>query len=207
VRVLDLFCCQGGAGKGYADAGFEVVGVDVSPQKRYPFTFVQADAIAYLLEHGHEFDFIHASPPCQFDSVTAQLNDSEHPDLIEPTIEALETVGVPWVVENVGGALPKLANAVMLCGAPFGLHTYRHRYFKTGGWTLPQPEHPKHEHKNVKMGRALKTGDWYHAVGNFSGVEYARQDMRVPWMNRDGVRECIPPVYAEYVGLAFLAQR
>lgn len=28
-RLLDLFCCEGGAGKGYADAGFEVVGVDL----------------------------------------------------------------------------------------------------------------------------------------------------------------------------------
>ena len=26
MRLLDLFCCAGGAGAGYAAAGFEVVG-------------------------------------------------------------------------------------------------------------------------------------------------------------------------------------
>lgn len=28
-RLLDLFCGAGGAAKGYADAGFDVVGVDM----------------------------------------------------------------------------------------------------------------------------------------------------------------------------------
>lgn len=63
-RLLDLFCCAGGAGKGYADAGFEVVGVDIDPQPNYPFEFHQANAIEFVREHGHEFDAIHASPPC-----------------------------------------------------------------------------------------------------------------------------------------------
>ncbi|MFE4399475.1 SAM-dependent methyltransferase, partial [Kitasatospora sp. NPDC056808] len=67
-RLLDLFCCQGGAAKGYADAGFEVTGVDIRPQPRYPYTFVQAEAVAFVLAHGAEFDVIHASPPCQHDS-------------------------------------------------------------------------------------------------------------------------------------------
>jgi DNA (cytosine-5)-methyltransferase 1 len=217
ARLLGAFCCQGGADYGFALAGFNVTGVDKDPQPRYPFDFIQGDAIEYIREHGHKYDAIAASPPCQHDSDCQRIMSRDHPDLIGPTREALESTGKPWVIENVGGAEAKLRNPVMLCGAMFGLHTYRHRYFEPGGGlTLTAPADPEHKHPTVKMGRRLRTredyraegqdrdGDWYHAVGNFSGVEYARRDMGVPWMNRDGIRECIPPVYGKFIGRQLL---
>lgn len=199
-RVLDLFCCQGGAGKGYADAGFDVTGVDIDPQPRYPFRFIQADAIDFAREHGAAFDFIHASPPCQFDSDCQRIQRNPHPDLIGPTRTALEVTGRPWVIENVRGALAKLHTPVLLCGAMFGLATYRHRYFETGGnFHFVQPRHLRHMAPQAKMGRPVPAGHYGQFIGNFSGVPLAREVMGVPWMNRDGIRECIPPAYTQHI--------
>jgi DNA (cytosine-5)-methyltransferase 1 len=202
-RLLDAFCCQGGAGMGYHNAGFDVVGVDISPQPRYPFRHVVGDAIDVILHYGHLFDFIHASPPCQHDSDTQRLQRNAHPDLIAATRDALEQSGRPYVIENVRGAVSKLRSPVMLCGAMFGLETYRHRYFET---TFPftAPLHPQHVAPQVKMGRAPKPGEYVQAVGNFSGVQQARDAMEMPWANRDGLREAIPPAYCEEIGRQFL---
>ncbi|MGP3753370.1 class I SAM-dependent methyltransferase [Streptomyces sp. IBSNAI001] len=208
LRDLDTYCCQGGGGKGYSDAGARVTGVDKNPQPRYPFAFIQGDAIAYIREHGAEFDFIHASPPCQHDSDCQRIQGRDHPDLIGPTRDALNSTGRPWVMENVRGALPKLHQPVMLCGAMFGLETYRHRYFETGGgFTLHQRLHPQHTVPQAKMGRPVPPGHYGQYVGNFSGVQQARDVMGVPWMNRDGIRECIPPAYTRHIATAFLAPR
>jgi DNA (cytosine-5)-methyltransferase 1 len=196
-KLLDLFCCQGGAGMGYHKAGFEVTGVDISPQPRYPFTFVQADAIEYLNAHASEFDAVHASPPCQAHTNAQKIMNNAHPDLIEPTRYALRELGVAYVIENVPGA--PLKNPFELCGAMFGLGTYRHRLFETS-FHVAAPEHPKHFARTTKMGRKPIEGEMMHVVGNFSGVEKARRAMGIDWMTRDGLRESIPPAYTEYIG-------
>jgi DNA (cytosine-5)-methyltransferase 1 len=203
-RLLDLFCKQGGASAGYERAGFEVTGVDKGAQPRYPFAFIQGDAIEYLKAHGHEYDAVAASPPCQAHTNAQKIQGNEHLDLIPPTREALIAVGKPYVMENVPGA--PLEDPVTLCGAMFGLNTYRHRLFEPGnGFAFDPPEHPAHAAKTVKMGRRLRPGDFYHAVGNFTNVDYVREDMNVPWMSRDGIRECIPPAYTEYIGKHLMA--
>ncbi|MFB7027153.1 SAM-dependent methyltransferase [Streptomyces sp. NPDC056295] len=183
-----------------------MVGVDITPQPRYPWEFVQAEAIQFLLTYGHRLDFIHASPPCQRYSKTQRIMQNDHPDLLGPTRDALNAVGVPWVIENVMGAEPEMHNPVLLCGAHFGLNTYRHRLFEPGGWELKQPDHPQHVRRQTKMGRRRKPDEMGIYVGNFIGVDDAKEDLGVPWMSREGIRECIPPVYAEYVGTAFLEQ-
>ncbi|MGW6754552.1 SAM-dependent methyltransferase [Streptomyces sp. NPDC055006] len=208
MRVLDAFCKEGGAGWGYSLGGAtEVVGVDIAPQPRYPHTFIQADAVQFIRDHGAEFDFIHGSPPCQLYSATQRLHGKDHPDLIGPTREAILSTGRPGVIENVADALPEMLDPITLCGPMFGLNTYRHRLFEPIGWALTPPEHAPHTQRTVKMGRPLAEGDFYHAVGHFTGVDYVRRDMDAPWMSRDGLSECIPPAYAKYVAEQFLAAR
>lgn len=216
--LLDLYCCQGGASRGYADAGWRVVGVDIDPQPRYPFPFLQMNALSALerLIDGlplqfdkslllwlHDVRAIHASPPCQAHTKAWKINKREHPRLIAPTRDLLEATRKRYVIENVEEARGELVKPVMLCGETFGIETYRHRLFETN-WPLDQPEHLEHTARTTKMGRAPVDGEYMHVVGNFSGVERARGVMGMPWANRDGLREAIPPVYSEYVGRRML---
>src|SRR5688572_24958505 len=81
-RLLDLFCGVGGAAVGYHRAGFEVVGVDHRKMPRYPFEFHKADALDFLMEHAHEFDVIHASPPCQGYTRLNYEAKASHPKMV-----------------------------------------------------------------------------------------------------------------------------
>ena len=96
-----------------------------------------------------------------------------------------------------------MRDPVMLCGAMFGLETYRHRLFETN-WRFRAPGHPEHVAKTTKMGRATKPGEFMHVVGNFSGIDHGRKVMGMDWANGDGLREAIPPRYAEWVGAALM---
>lgn len=122
-RLLDLFCCAGGAAMGYHQAGFDVVGVDVRPQPKYPFEFIQADCLTLDRGFVAGFDAVHASPPCQAHSSISNVsgNQHNHIDLIPQTRELLLAIDRPFVMENVPGA--PLLNPFMLCGTMFGLGT------------------------------------------------------------------------------------
>jgi len=198
-KALDLFCCAGGASAGLHSAGFDVVGVDIEPQPHYPFPFIQADATKISFAG---FDFIWASPPCQAYTLCQRIQDNEHPELIEPTRAMLKASRIPYCIENVPGA--PLINPIELCGAMFGLRTYRHRIFECS-FAIAPPPHPEHVAPLRKMGRPVRDGEFIHVVGNFSGVQLARDAMGIQWMPRDKLREAIPPAYAEYIGRAALA--
>jgi DNA (cytosine-5)-methyltransferase 1 len=167
------------------------------PQPRYPFPLHQRDALDFLRVHGKRFAAVHASPPCQAFTTAQKIMGNEHPNLVTPVRELLLELGLPYVIENVPGA--PLNDPVMLCGEMFGIETYRHRLFETN-WPLEAPEHPEHKAKTTKMGRRPKEGEYMHIVGNFSGVDKAREIMGMPWASRDGLREAIPPVYTEFIG-------
>lgn len=200
--LLDTFCCQGGASVGYDRAGFDVVGVDINPQPRYPYEFHQGDALKFILENHERFAAFHASPPCQLHTKAQKIMGNDHPDFIDATRAVFELIGKPWVIENVVGA--PLRDPIMLCGPMFGLETYRHRLFESNV-PLLVPEHATHTVPTTKMGRTPREGEFMHVVGNFSGVERGREVMGMPWANRDGLREAIPPLYATHVGKQLMA--
>lgn len=194
MRALDLFCGAGGASQGLALAGYEVTGVDINPQPRYPFKFIQGDALNADLDG---YDLIWASPPCQAFTRARRLRNRSHLNLIDPIRERLENSGAKYIIENVVGA--PLRNPQLLCGAMFKeLRTYRHRIFETNfGWS--PPTHPEHKWPNVKMGRPPKPGHFMHVVGNFSGANAGKEAMGISWMTKNELREAIPPAYAEYI--------
>lgn len=174
-------------------------------QPRYPFTFVQADALEYLTEHGHEFDAIHASPPCQAYSVAAQSRRNvgvEYPDLLAATRDALERTGVEWVIENVPGA--PMRSDFVICGCRVGLPLRRVRYFETSfnGFDLMQPCHHTGPVVSV-VGHGTPTWVRKQLGFNPSIADY-RAAMGIDWMNRDELSLAIPPAYTEYIGKQLL---
>lgn len=201
-RVLDLFCGAGGAGYGYHLAGFDVVGVDISPQPSYPFEFHQADAMTWPLDG---FDLIHASPPCQSYSATAVLTTREYPRLIAPVRERMKAAGVPYVIENVRKAGRYLELPAELCGCMFeelrGL-LYEPRLFEAS-FAIRQPAHWPHSWPTTKMGRPPVPGECMQMTGHFHSPAEGARRMGVAWMrNRGEIAEAIPPAYTRLVGLA-----
>ncbi|MHC5062180.1 MAG: DNA cytosine methyltransferase, partial [Planctomycetota bacterium] len=151
-RLLDLFCGGGGAAMGYHRAGFEVVGVDIIPQPKYPFKFVQADALMYAVAFGRQYDVIHASPPCQaYSSITPDT--SKHKTMIAITRRVLQWMGKPYIIENVPGARRELVNPLMLCGTMFDVNVIRHRYFESKPMILFAPQQCRHVKPVVLHGR------------------------------------------------------
>ena len=203
-RLLDLFCGAGGAGMGYHRAGFDVTGVDIKFQKRYPFEFIQADALQYCREHGHEYDAIHASPPCQrYSTCTPMPHRDKHPDLIGPTRESLNLTGRPYVIENVENARHLLKNPIRLCGTSFGLNIRRHRYFETQPEFFELLSPCDHSRKIVYI-----SGSAGSATAKFHRFDFTvaqRQEaMGTPWMGDVGLDEAIPPAYTEWIGKQLL---
>jgi DNA (cytosine-5)-methyltransferase 1 len=210
MKLLDLFCGAGGCSRGYHDAGFDdITGVDINPQPHYPYKFIQADALEYLTEHGQEYDFIHASPPCQAFSVMCLCRPGlkeNYNNLIEPTRELLIQTGKPYVIENVPKA--PLISPLTLCGKYFGLKVYRHRLFETSFYIL-QPAHIMHRDNSPCACHGLSDKGFISVCGNGGlgiegGMKYASYAMGIDWMTRKELSQAIPPAYAEYIGRQFM---
>lgn len=233
-RLLDLFRGEGGASQGYVDAGFDVTGVDLKPLgHRGPGRFIQGDALAYLAEHGHEYDVIHASPPCQGYTIATAGNPTaraKHVRLIAATRELLKLTGRPWVIENVEQARSQMVDPTMLCGRMFDLEADdedgmrlvldRHRLFESNV-ALAAPAHPKHDDRQVagvyggsrrsSKPNATPADDRYAARYERHGGYVPRSKrvqqalLGIDWMSVKGMQESIPPAYSRHIGEQLMA--
>jgi DNA (cytosine-5)-methyltransferase 1 len=184
---------------------------------------VCGDAVEFIRDHGYEFDAIHASPPCQRYTRGNSANDTtNYPDLIGPTRAACEAAGVPYVIENVAQARDQLHSPVLLCGTMFGLtatdddstllHLQRHRLFESSTFLMTPPHaHPqgvqwagvyggarrdKIEARHVRKGGYVPPNvDVLRALLGIDDGE----------MTEQGLFECIPPVYTEFIGGQLMA--
>ncbi|MEU2976624.1 DNA methylase [Streptomyces hirsutus] len=218
-RLLDLFCCSGGAGTGYARAGFDVDGCDIADRPNYPFPYHHGDALEYLaalIASGgiRRYAFVHASPPCQHGcALTVGTNASQgwggtHVDLVAPTRALLDATGLPYVIEQPNGRA-EIRKDLTLCGEMFGLGVIRHRNFELGRWTIARPAHRPHRGRvrGYRHGR-FYDGPYVAAYGNGGGkptVLELQAAMGIDWTDvREELTEAIPPAYTQHIGRAFL---
>jgi DNA (cytosine-5)-methyltransferase 1 len=204
-RLLDLFCGAGGAGTGYHRAGFDVVGVDINPQRNYPFEFVQADALEFLRDIGTGFDAIHASPPCQDHSKLKVMPGyvlHGTAGLLADTRVMLIQTARPWVIENVPGS-PMRAD-YKLCGCMFGLPGLRReRWFETSwrGYELRTTcSHTDHTITVAGHAGGSSARDGIQGCGNTAAWKRA---MGIDWMTGKELAQAIPPAYTRYIGEQF----
>lgn len=218
LRALDLFCGAGGAAAGLQRAGFEVTGIDIADQPRYPFEFLQGDVSQAFIRHQASditerlpafwFDLIWASPPCQGRTAYRRRPGHVAPvdtdRMIASTRALLRSTGVPYIIENVPGA--PLESPVLLCGSMFGLDVRRHRLFECSFPVLaPACRHdlqrgsfPQATNR-VNRRKTVEVGVWRIPL------ETQRHAMGIDWMNLEELSEAIPPAYSEFLGRAAVA--
>ena len=203
LKLLDLFCGAGGASAGYAEAGFEVTGIDVKHGKRYPFTYIRGDVRDYLnIEFLQQFDVIAASPPCQTHSATKHLRNAQGKstskiDMIPEVREALIASGLPYVIENVPNA--PLINPVQVCGSHFNLKVRRHRLFESN--VIIEGTGCDHKSQGKPVGIYGSMRDEIPNGGHTAKtMQEAHDAMGIDWMIWSELVESIPPSYTKYIG-------
>lgn len=217
-RLLDLFCKAGGAGVGYARAGFDVTGVDIKRHKRNPHPVIVADVFsldpAWIAAN---FDAVHASPKCQKHTRMRAPGRKQHVNQIPDTIKLLNATGLPWHLENVEGAEPWMPGAITLCGTMFGLgaqgcELQRHRLF-LGNYPIFPPGPCQHTGAPVigvygghaRRRSAKHGGRGTRDVWEGGHIAASSEALGIDWMSLEELSEAIPPAYTEFLGRQLLA--
>lgn len=219
--VLDLFCAAGGAGRGYHDAGFRVIGCDSADQPRYPYEWFKGDVFQVFeyLVTCYRPALIHASPSCRDHTFLTSVAGTDGTKFQLATIrKMLQSTGLPYVLENVMGA--DMTPDLVLCGEMFGLRTIRHRQFEIGGFTVTQPRHPaagevvagvrcdRQGHRRptaTKRRRERWAQGWHVSITGDVGTYVGPEAMGIDWMTGNELSLAIPPAYTAHIGAAFLA--
>ena len=221
--LVDTFCGIGGAAKGYVDAGFDVVGIDHLNQPRYPYTFIEGNALDFLEHMAAGKDWrginptdvraIHASPPCHaYSTLNNRHKSTASPMLIEPIRCILQLLGkhlgISWVIESVEGAKTHMENPLRLHGGMFGLRIYRPRLFETNAVLAAPPRggrpiNPVSIYGRYEDGRVLRTRvDGSTLVA--ASLADAQEAMEMPWADWAGIKDAVPPRYTEWIGRQLL---
>jgi DNA (cytosine-5)-methyltransferase 1 len=136
-----------------------------------------------------------------------------HPELVEPTREALIATGNPYVIENVVGA--PLVEPLTLCGSEFDLtaadtdgeplRLERHRLFESNVFLLGNGG-CRHRASvlvaGVYGGGATDKERKRHGqrTGYTPRKSVAADLIGVDWMTLHGLSQAIPPAYTEHIG-------
>lgn len=168
MRMLDLFCGQGLAAWGYWLSGrfTEIVGVDIDHKVStgYSFDFINCAALELDYEFLSQFDFIHASPPCQgYSSLTP--DQSKHERLVAATHLMLYACGKPYVIENVEGSSKELRPNLVMDGHYFGLPSERRRYFHVSTLVHPLRLMSSGRSINIHGGKYVDRQELIEALG------------------------------------------
>lgn len=189
-----------------------------------PVRFVDQDGNAEWLTLA-DFAAVHVSPPCQW-YTRGRAKDRGKPSRWERTIpvfrEAVKALGLPYVIENVPDARWDMDAPVMLCGCMFGLktedtdgttlHLKRQRLFETD-WPLAAPR--PCDHTGIQQWAGVYGGarrDKWEArhvrrggyVPPDKSVAAALLGITHP-MTWQGLYECLPPAYTEFIGRRLLS--
>lgn len=187
--LLDLFCGRWGWGRIFARRGWKVIGVDLTEPPEIPAgcEFVGADVLNLRTCNGKihlavfeddvfcgnwtcEPDAIVASSPCEEFSVHGMKHFHPHPKypenglrLFNQTRQLCESIGVPYVMENVRAAQQFVGNAVHHCG-PFYLW----------GNAVPPLMH-RGIQKGMKIGGSSEAMKIKMAIGKEALKQYRRE--------------------------------